>query len=220
MGTDVTPHETAGEDAGEVGGATANKSAFRLRRAVKPGVVLGEELAVLGLSFAGLARQIGVPTSDVSRVVHGQRQLTARFALRLGHWFGTGPEFWMNLQAQYDLALAEAEAGEVVRRLPTKENPLPPRRTGRPRKHPRPVEGRDREVHRASELPTEWVAELEKPVPSYETPLDGLVSEQERSPGADPRERARRAAQTMEELSRGVTLDGLSLRELIGRDRR
>ncbi len=45
--------------------------------------------------------------------------MTGDTALRLGHWFGTNPQFWLNLQSQYDLRLAEAEAGKEVRKLPT-----------------------------------------------------------------------------------------------------
>lgn len=132
MGLKMNPHEGAGEPTDEGTGGGEARPVFR--RAVRPGEVLGEELAALGLSLRVFARQIAVPTSDVSRIVNGKRQLTARMALRLGHWFGTGPEFWLNLQAQYDLALAERESGEAVRRLPTKETPLPLRRTGRPSK--------------------------------------------------------------------------------------
>lgn len=79
----------------------------------------------------------------------------------------------------------------------------------------------DREAYLAHELPAEWVTELEKPVPAYETELDGLMDEQEPEDGsnAEARECARRAARTMDGLSRGLTLDGLPLRELIGRDR-
>lgn len=81
----------------------------------------------------------------------------------------------------------------------------------------------EREVHLTHELPAEWVAELEAPVPPYETArhglMDGAQPEAEGEPDAETRERARRAAEAMEELSQGLTLGGLSLRELIGRDR-
>lgn len=79
----------------------------------------------------------------------------------------------------------------------------------------------DRQAVLAHELPDEWVAKLEKPIPPYETELDDLVDEAGagEKPGDEARERAKRAAEAMDELSRGLTLSGLSLRELIGRDR-
>jgi len=105
------------------------------QRAVHPGEVLRDEIAAAGISSATLARLMSVPTSDVTRIINGKRQLTARMALRLGHWFRTGPEFWLNLQVQYDLAKAREESGGDVACLPTRDNPLPPPRpTGRPRK--------------------------------------------------------------------------------------
>ena len=93
-----------------------------LNRAVHPGEVLREELAELGVSQADFARQIDVPPNRVSQIIAGKRAVSGDSALRFGHWFGMHPQFWINLQAQFDLAAAERAAGANVRRLPTREN--------------------------------------------------------------------------------------------------
>ena len=90
-----------------------------LKTAVHPGEVLKEELDERGVSPTELARQIDVPANRVSQIIAGRRTVTADTALRLGHWFGTEPQFWMNLQAQYDLVTAERAAGARIRALPT-----------------------------------------------------------------------------------------------------
>jgi addiction module HigA family antidote len=69
---------------------------------------LAEELRLIGSSAAELARQIGVPVNRITAIVNGTRGITADTALRLGHWFGTSPQFWMNLQQTYELRVAEA----------------------------------------------------------------------------------------------------------------
>jgi addiction module HigA family antidote len=94
------------------------------RTPIHPGEHLAEELRELGLSAAELARQIEVPVNRITAILNGQRGITADTALRLGHWFGTSPQFWMNLQQLYELRRAEDEVGEKVAKLP--------HRTGRP----------------------------------------------------------------------------------------
>jgi len=89
------------------------------RAAIHPGEQLGEELKALGMSAAELARQIEVPTNRVTEILNGQRSLTGDTALRLGHFFGTSPEFWLNLQSLYELRLAEDRVGNTIRKLPT-----------------------------------------------------------------------------------------------------
>jgi antitoxin HigA-1 len=69
-----------------------------------------------------LARQIDVPVNRVTAIINGQRAITADTALRLGHWFGTSPEFWLNLQKLYELRLARREVGNRVDRLPRLTN--------------------------------------------------------------------------------------------------
>ena len=90
------------------------------RQPVHPGEVLNDELAELSLTASELARQIKVPPNRISQIIQGRRAITGDTALRLGHWFGMNPQFWLNLQSQYDLRLAEAEAGKEVRKLPTR----------------------------------------------------------------------------------------------------
>jgi antitoxin HigA-1 len=92
-----------------------------LMRAVHPGIVLKDELAELGVTPTELARQIAVPANRLSQLIAGKRGITGDTALRLGHWFGMEPQFWLNLQSNYDLALAAHAAGEAVNRLPTRE---------------------------------------------------------------------------------------------------
>lgn len=93
-----------------------------LARPVHPGEILKDELDELGVTPTELARQIDVPPNRVSQIVAGKRAITGDTALRLGHWFGSAPEFWLNLQAQYELALAARETGEAIRRLPTRRD--------------------------------------------------------------------------------------------------
>ena len=87
-------------------------------RAVHPGAVLKDELEELGVTPTEFARQIAVPPNRVSQIIAGKRGVTGDTALRLGHWFGMEPQFWLNLQAQWELMQADQEAGEAVRRLP------------------------------------------------------------------------------------------------------
>ena len=89
-------------------------------RAVHPGDVLKDELEELNLSVSELARQIGVPANRLSQIIRSRRAVTGDTALRLGHWFGMNPQFWMNLQAGYDLAQARAAVGTMVDQLPTR----------------------------------------------------------------------------------------------------
>ncbi len=76
--------------------------------AVHPGEVLLEEfLKPLGLSQNHLALEIGVHPRRINEIVLKKRSITADTALRLARYFGTSPQFWMGLQTQYDLDLAE-----------------------------------------------------------------------------------------------------------------
>jgi len=84
---------------------------------VHPGEILGEDLLKpLRISLNRLGRDLRVPVTRVSEIVHGRRSITADTALRLARYFGTTPEFWMNLQAAYDLDAAQrASADRIVR---------------------------------------------------------------------------------------------------------
>ena len=89
------------------------------REAIHPGAHLAEQLEELGISAAELGRRLGVPTNRITGIINGQRSITGDTALRLGHFFGVSPQFWLNLQAIYDLRTAEARAGHQIKALPT-----------------------------------------------------------------------------------------------------
>jgi addiction module HigA family antidote len=86
--------------------------------AIHPGEHLAEELEVLNMSAAELARKLSVPTNRVTQIVNGTRSITGDTALRLAHFFGTSPQFWLNLQTLYDVRLAQQKSGKSIRTLP------------------------------------------------------------------------------------------------------
>lgn len=77
----------------------------------QPGEVLAQRLEAIGVSPTELARQLSVPANRITQIINGKRGITGDSALRLAHWFGDTPQFWMSLQVQSDLELAEAESG-------------------------------------------------------------------------------------------------------------
>ena len=87
-------------------------------RSVHPGEILKDELEELGVSQAVFARQIDVPPNRVSQIIAGKRSVTGDTALRFGHWFGVEPQFWLNLQSQFELATAERRNGAEIKALP------------------------------------------------------------------------------------------------------
>ena len=91
------------------------------RTAIHPGEHLAEQLEALDISAAELGRRLQVPGNRISQIVSGHRNITGDTALRLGHFFGTSPQFWLNLQATYDLRVAEAKTGATIKSLPTLE---------------------------------------------------------------------------------------------------
>jgi antitoxin HigA-1 len=86
--------------------------------AIHPGKHLSEELRALGMSAAELARNLGVPTNRITQILNRQRTITGDTALRLAHFFGITPEFWLNLQNLYELRLAEQKSGNAIQALP------------------------------------------------------------------------------------------------------
>jgi addiction module HigA family antidote len=138
------PSASTGSGASASNGRTANRGQAKLKswiaihegekqmlkRAVHRGLVLKDELAELGITPTEFARQIGVPPNRVSQIINGKRAITGDTALRFGHWFGVEPEFWLNLQNQFDLVRADRESGKIVRLLPTRAD-LPPRPYGK-----------------------------------------------------------------------------------------
>jgi len=83
---------------------------------VHPGRLLRRELHARRLSANALARALRVPSGRIVDILNGKRSITAETALRLGRYFGNGPQFWMNLQAHYDLAIAMRDVGPLVAR--------------------------------------------------------------------------------------------------------
>jgi addiction module HigA family antidote len=81
---------------------------------VHPGAVLEEILSDHGLSVVDAATRLGVARQTLHRLLTGQQRVSAEMALRLGRLCGNGPEIWLNLQAQYDLALARERSGGQV----------------------------------------------------------------------------------------------------------
>jgi len=98
------------------------------RPAIHPGEILADELEDLGVTPTELSRQIGVPPNRLSQIIQGKRGITGDTALRLGHWFKTSGEFWLNLQTAYDLRIAAQEVGRTIAKLPTR-----PKSSHRPR---------------------------------------------------------------------------------------
>ena len=87
--------------------------------AIHPGEHLAEELKEMNMSAAELARQLVVPTNRVTEILNGRRSITGDTALRLAHFFGTTPEFWLNLQSLYELRVAQKKVGKAIMKLPT-----------------------------------------------------------------------------------------------------
>jgi antitoxin HigA-1 len=86
---------------------------------IHPGEVLAEDLMAMEMSAAELARRLRVPTNRITEILNGQRSITGDTALRLGHFFGTSPQFWLNLQSLYEIRRAEQKIGKAIKALPT-----------------------------------------------------------------------------------------------------
>ena len=89
---------------------------------IHPGEVLFEEfMRPMGISQNRLGRDLGVPPRRINEIVHGKRGVTADTALRLSRYFGTSAQFWMGLQADYDLETAEDElSGRIAHEVKVK----------------------------------------------------------------------------------------------------
>ncbi|MCX5733439.1 MAG: HigA family addiction module antitoxin [Armatimonadetes bacterium] len=89
--------------------------AKKLLDPIPPGEILLEEfMRPLGVSINRLARDIGVPPNRISGIVNGKRSITADTALRLGKYFGTSAETWLDLQSDYDLRMIRRTAGDEI----------------------------------------------------------------------------------------------------------
>lgn len=95
----------------------------RKLKPIHPGEILREEFMVpLGISSNALARAVGVTPARINDIVRERRGISADTALRLAQYFGTDVQSWMNLQTHYDIAVAQAEAGQQIRRIRPREN--------------------------------------------------------------------------------------------------
>jgi antitoxin HigA-1 len=81
---------------------------------VHPGRTIAAELAARGLDGERAALKMRIPVTRLASILEGHQGITADTALRLAHLFGTGAQFWMNLQSQYDLAVAERDHGARI----------------------------------------------------------------------------------------------------------
>ena len=95
------------------------------RDPIHPGEILKDELEEIGLNGAVLANRLGVPENRIYQILNGQRRITADTALRLGKFFNTGPEFWLNLQKSYELDEARQKIGDSLNEI-TPYNPDTP----------------------------------------------------------------------------------------------
>lgn len=85
---------------------------------VHPGDILKNDfLEPMALSATRLAREIGVAAPTVNEIVRGKKSVTAEMALRLARYFNTTPSLWMNLQAQYDIEVAQKKIGRKVEKI-------------------------------------------------------------------------------------------------------
>ena len=83
-----------------------------------PGRLLRREIDARGLSANRLALDLGVPSGRITDILNGRRSITADTAVRLGRYFGNRPQFWIELQSQYDIAVVERErGGEIAKRV-------------------------------------------------------------------------------------------------------
>ena len=83
-------------------------------RPIHPGEILRDELEELGYSANQFAARLHVPVNRVTSILNGKRSITANTALRLSRFFGTSPEFWLNLQNAYDLKMTMIESGKQI----------------------------------------------------------------------------------------------------------
>lgn len=92
-------------------------------RAVHPGTILKDELTELGVSPAEFAKQIDAPFNRIAEIIDGKRPITGDTAISFGQWFGVAPQFWLNLQTQFDRAAAKRQIAPAERQLPTTTAP-------------------------------------------------------------------------------------------------
>jgi addiction module HigA family antidote len=85
-------------------------------RPIHPGKILSDELEELELSASAFARLLAVPVNRITEILKGKRAVTADTALRFSRFFGTSPEFWLNLQTSYDLKVMIRKKGKQIQK--------------------------------------------------------------------------------------------------------
>ncbi len=88
-------------------------------RAIHPGEILRDELDEIGISANALSKALAVPANRITAILNEQRGITADTALRLARYFGTTPDFWMSLQASFDVKKAREAAGLEIEKAVT-----------------------------------------------------------------------------------------------------
>ena len=92
---------------------------MRTENLIHPGEILREEFMVpMGISQNRLAIELRIPATRIGEIVNERRGISTDTAVRLGIFFGTGPEFWINLQSNYDLCVAAAEFKKEIEGIP------------------------------------------------------------------------------------------------------
>jgi addiction module HigA family antidote len=85
---------------------------------IHPGEILSDELEAANMSASDISKAIYVPANRISQILSGKRSISTDTALRLGKFFGTGPQFWLNLQMSYELDLAlednESKLADII----------------------------------------------------------------------------------------------------------
>lgn len=92
-------------------------------RPIHPGEILEDELEEMGLSASALAKYLSVPANRIYFIIHKKRSITADTALRLAQFFGNSPEFWLNLQSDFDLKTTIKKSGKRIEKevVPSRE---------------------------------------------------------------------------------------------------
>ena len=95
-------------------------------RNIHPGEVLSQEFLIpFGISAYKLAKDLGIPQTRVSKILKGNRRITADTALRLSKYFGTSAKFWLGLQDDFDLEEEANEKGDLIDSIPTIQHNAP-----------------------------------------------------------------------------------------------
>jgi antitoxin HigA-1 len=92
-----------------------SKSSTTIKEPLHPGLILREDLEDASVSIQEVARRMGVPANRLSRIIRGERGITADTALRLSALWGTSARYWMNLQSLYELDLAQQQQPALTR---------------------------------------------------------------------------------------------------------